>query len=58
MLIERIGVQQNRLAVQLKQDPDNPAEEDHSTIVILDQAPIQTSAVHPAPDPQNFRSAR
>jgi hypothetical protein len=34
MLIERIEVQQNRLVVQLKQDPDNPADEDHSTIVI------------------------
>ena len=34
LLIERIEVQQNRLVVQLKQEPDNPAEEDHSTIVI------------------------
>lgn len=34
LLIERIEIQQNRLVVQLKQDPDNLAEEDHSTIVI------------------------
>ena len=34
LLIERIEVQQNHLVVQLKQDPDNPAEEDHSTIII------------------------
>ncbi|WP_425905636.1 recombinase family protein [Nitrobacter sp. TKz-YC02] len=34
LLIERIEVQQNRLVVQLKQDPANPAKEDHSTIVI------------------------
>jgi hypothetical protein len=33
-LIERIEVQQTRLVVQLKQDPNNPAEEDRSTIVI------------------------
>jgi hypothetical protein len=33
-LIERIEVQQNRLVVQLKQDPDNPADEDHATIVL------------------------
>ena len=35
LLIERIEVQQNRLVVQLKQESDNHAEEDNSTIVIL-----------------------
>jgi hypothetical protein len=34
LLIERIEVQQTRLVVQLKQEPDNHADEDHSTIVI------------------------
>ncbi|WP_309775074.1 recombinase family protein [Nitrobacter vulgaris] len=34
LLIERIEVQQNRLVVQLKQDPDITIEEDHSNIVI------------------------
>ncbi|WP_425905586.1 recombinase family protein [Nitrobacter sp. TKz-YC02] len=34
LLIERIEVQQHRLVVQLKQDSDNPTEEDHSIIVI------------------------
>ncbi|WP_245256972.1 resolvase [Nitrobacter sp. Nb-311A] len=32
-LIERIEVRQNRLVVQLKQNPDNPAEEDHSIVI-------------------------
>jgi hypothetical protein len=34
LLIERIEVQQNRLVVQLKQDPDITIEENDSTIVI------------------------
>ncbi|WP_439922575.1 recombinase family protein [Nitrobacter sp. JJSN] len=33
-VIERIDVQKTRLVVQLKQDPDNPIEEDDSTVVI------------------------
>jgi DNA invertase Pin-like site-specific DNA recombinase len=33
-IINRIEVQKNRLIVQLKQDPDNPTDDDESTIVI------------------------
>jgi hypothetical protein len=59
LLIERIEVQQTRLVVQLKQDPDNPAEEDHSTIIIpwIKPHPKERGQSCARP-PQNFCSAR